>query len=251
MKKLAGKVAVITGGNSGIGLATAHLFREEGATVIVNARNAQRLAETREIVGEGIEMLVADVTRMDQLDAFFEQIGNQHGQIDMLFVNAGLAWPSPFESVEESNFDRTFNVNFKGAFFSAQKALPWMKDGSTIVFNTSIGNRMVFPDIPESVYSATKAALRSLTRSLAVELSPRGIRVNAVCPGPIATPFGSKTNMSPEEAEVIFPKIIDSIPLKRIGASEEIAQAVLFLASSDSSFVLGTELVVDGGLTQV
>ena len=251
MKKLAGKVAVITGGNSGIGLATAQLFQQEGATVVVTARNEQRLAETRETVGEGIEMVVADVSQMDQLDALFEQVGNQHGQIDILFVNAGMSMPTPFEMVEEENFDLECNVNFKGAFFSAQKALPWMKEGSTIVFNTSVANVKAMTSLKVSVYSATKAALRSIARSLAVELAPRGIRVNAVSPGPIMTPFVSKTTLTQEEVESMGAQIMGSIPIQRVGTPEELAQAVLFLASNNSSFVLGTELVVDGGLTQI
>lgn len=249
MGKLEGKIAVITGGNSGIGLASAQLFQQEGATVIVTARNEKRLAESKAVVGEGIEIVQADVTQIDQLQHLFEYVGNKYGQIDILFANAGIAFFAPLEMVEENFLDNMFNVNFKGAYFSVQKALPWLREGSTVIFNTSIVNVKGMPNT--SVYAATKAALRSLTRTLAGELTARGIRVNAVSPGPIATPIYDKMGMPKEDLDGFSQQILSSVPLQRFGSSEELAKAALFLASDDSSFVVGAELAVDGGMTQV
>lgn len=248
MGKLEGKIAVVTGGNSGIGLATAQHFKAEGATVIVTARNAERLQESKEAVGEGIEMVVADVAKMDELSALFEHVGSQHGQIDILFVNAGIPDWVPFESVDEALLDNIMAVNFKGAFFSVQKALPWLKEGSSVIFNTSIANAVGLPNT--TVYSASKAALRSLTRNLAVELSPRGIRVNAVSPGPIETPILGKSGLGEEDIESFKQGLQNTVLLQRIGTPKEIATTVSFLACEDSSFITGEEIVVDGGLSQ-
>jgi len=249
MGKLDGKVAVITGGNSGIGLATAHLFHREGATVIVTARNQQRLEESKELVGEGIEIVPVDVTEVDQIEALFEHVGKTHGRVDIVFANAGIPDYVPFDQVDEAFLDKVLNVNFKGAFFSVQKALPWLKEGSSVIFNTSIANVKGLPNF--SAYSASKAALRSLTRVLASELTPRGIRVNSLSPGPVTTTILGKMGVTKEEEEGFRDIIRSTIPLQRFGTPEEIAAAALFLASDDSSFIVGTEIVADGGTSQV
>ena len=248
MGKLEGKIAVITGGNSGIGLATAHLFNEEGATVIVTARNEKRLEESKEVVGEGIEIAVADVSKMAEIEALFEHVGNKYGRIDALFVNAGIPDLVPFELVDEDLFDRVCQVNLKGAYFCAQKALPWLGKSSSIIFNTSAANQMGLTNF--SVYSSTKGGLRSLTRNLSVELAQSGIRVNAVSPGPISTPILGKAGMKNEDLDAFREQIEGHVPMQRFGNPKEVATTVLFLASEDSSFITGEEIVVDGGLTQ-
>ncbi len=249
MGKLDGKVAVVTGGNSGIGLATAHLFQREGATVIVTARNQQRLEESKAAVGEGIEIFTADVGHVDQIEALFEHVGNKHGRVDIVFANAGLGTLSPFDMVEEDYFDRMITVNLKGAFFCVRKALPWMKEGGSVIFNTSIANTKGYPN--SSVYSATKSGLRSLARTLTSELLPRGIRVNAVSPGIVITPMFGKLGMSMEEGEALAQSMSEAAPIQRYGDPQEIASTVLFLASDESSFISGIEVVADGGLSQV
>ncbi len=247
MTKLAGKVAVITGGNSGIGLATAQLFKENGAIVITNARNEQRLAETKEqFPNLFADIIQADVSKAEEISAFFKAIGDKYQKIDALFLNAGLGVPAPLDQVTEEQFDYEFDVNVKGVFFSVQKALPYLKEGASVILNTSIVNQKGMPGF--SVYSATKAAVRSFARTLSAELVGRGIRVNAVSPGPIETPFFSKTGMSEEQINEVAQGILQGIPLGRFGKAKEVANYVLFLASDDSSFMVGTEVEVDGGM---
>lgn len=249
MGKLDGKVAVITGGNSGIGLATAKLFQAEGAQVVVTARNQTRLEESRTEVGEGIDVIQADVSKVSEITAFFEQIAAKYGKIDILFANAGIAKFAPIEYIDENFIDNMFNVNFKGVFFSVQKSLPLFKDGGSILINTSVSNTKGMPNT--STYAATKAAGRSLARTLSSELIGKGIRVNAISPGPVSTPIYGKLGLAQEEIDEFGKQALAQVPMGRFGESAELAKAALFLASKDSSFVVGTELVVDGGMTQL
>lgn len=247
--KLNNKVAVITGGNSGIGLATAQAFIQEGAKVTIFGRNAQTLDEAVKTLGEKAIAVQGDVTNWDNLETLFTTTKNTFGSVDVLFINAGLAQFAPIEATSEELFDRVMDVDFKGAYFTIQKALPYLNDGASIILTTSGTNAMGMPGT--SVYAASKAALRSLARTLSAELIGRGIRVNAVSPGPIETPIYGRMGMSQEQVEGLGQSIIQQVPMQRFGKSEEIASAVLFLASADSTYILGSELVVDGGLTQL
>lgn len=247
MNRLADKIAVITGGTSGIGLATARVFKENGARVITNARNEQRKAETLDAYGDLFDAVhVADVTSVAELDDFFAKVGAAYGRVDVLFLNAGAGKPAPIEVVTEASFDQEMAVNLKGVYFGIQKALPYLQEGASIVLNTSIVNQKGMAGF--SVYSAAKAAVASLIRSLSAEFVDRGIRVNAVSPGPIETPFFSKTGMNEEQINQAAQQIISQVPIKRFGKPEEVAKFVLFLASDESSFMLGTETEVDGGM---
>ena len=248
-ERFAGKVAVITGGNSGIGLATARSFASEGAKVAILGRDPTTLEAAVSELGDAAIGVVGDVQNLQDIDRFYETVKQDFGSIDFLFVNAGVAKMRPLEAVDEEHFDELFAVNVKGAFFTVQKALPLMNDGGAIVLNTSITNQTGNPTM--SVYSASKAALRSLARTLAAELVERGIRVNAVSPGPIETPIYGRLDLPPEAQEEMAASFAERVPLKRFGAAEEVANAVLFLSSPESSFVLGHELVVDGGMTQL
>ncbi|MGB0522015.1 MAG: SDR family oxidoreductase [Flammeovirgaceae bacterium] len=249
MARLENKVAVITGGNSGIGLATAHLFKKEGASVVINARNEQRLAETKAEVGDDFEVLQLDVSKTSELEQFYKQVGEQHGKIDVLFLNAGIGIFQPVDAWDEATFDHLVNVNVKGVFFGVQKALPYLAEGASVIINTSISNQMGMP--ASSVYAASKAAVRSLARTLSAELLPRGIRVNAVSPGPIATPIYDKMGMPQEQLDEFANGIKQQVPLGRFGSPEEVAHTILFFASPESSYVVGTELEVDGGMTNL
>jgi len=249
MKKMENMVAVITGGISGMGLATAELFKEEGAKVIVNARSTQRLVEAREdLNGRVDDIILADVAKTGDLEVFFKEVADRHGKIDVLFLNAGIAVFAPIQAVDEQMFDQLIDVNLKGVFFGIQKALPYLNDGASIILNTSIANQSGTPNT--SVYSATKAAVRSIARSVGAELVERKIRVNAISPGPIETPIFNKMGMPEEEVTGLKQFAASLVPMGRMGDAKEIAAAALFLASSDSSFITGTELVVDGGSTQ-
>lgn len=246
MSKLQGKIAVVTGGNSGIGLASAQLFKEEGATVIINARNAQRLEETKKELGDTFDVIQADFSKTSEIESFFNQVGEKYGKIDVLFLNAGVAPFAPVEQVDEASFDYLFNVNVKGVFFGVQKAIPFLNEGSSVVFTTSVVNQMGMENA--SAYAATKAAVGSLTKTLANELIGRGIRVNSLSPGPIETPIFGKIGLDEEQLNEMAQGIISQVPLGRMGQAEELAKAALFLVSDDSSYVVGTELVVDGGM---
>ncbi|MBD2466023.1 SDR family oxidoreductase [Oscillatoria sp. FACHB-1407] len=249
MSRLDGKVALITGGTTGIGLATAQLFAQEGARVAITGQNQERLDQASKTLGSEVLAILADTRSLTDLDTAFTQIKERWGKLDVLFVNAGIAKFSPLLDVDESFIDEMMNVNFKGALFAVQKAVPLMSENSSIVFNTSINNRMGMPN--SGIYAASKAALRSLVRVLAAELIERGIRVNAVSPGPITTPIYTKLGIPQTQVEQFAGKLQQVIPMKRFGEAEEVAKAVLFLASDDASFVLGEELVVDGGWTQL
>ncbi len=240
--KLEGKVAVVTGGNSGIGLATAKEFAREGARVVITGRDAGTLAEAAREIGGGVLALRSDASSLADIDELFDAVGERYGRVDVLFVNAGIAQFAPLEETTEEFFDRTMDINFKGAYFTVKKALPLLADGASVILNASVVAHVGFPN--SSVYSASKAALLSLVRTLSADLAGRGIRVNAVSPGPIETPIFGRMGL-PEEAKQGFS---EQVPLKRLGRPEEIAKTVLFLASSDSSFLVGTEIIADGGV---
>ncbi|MCP5052373.1 MAG: glucose 1-dehydrogenase [bacterium] len=247
--RLAGKVAVITGGNSGIGFSTAKRFVEEGAKVIITGRNQDRIAAAVEEIGAGCVGIKADTGNFQDIESLAKEIETGYGKIDILFANAGIGKFAPIEAVDEASFDEMFNVNFKGLYFTVQKLLPLINDGGSIVFNTSTANQRGFATT--TVYSATKAAVRSFTRTLSAELIERNIRVNAVSPGPVETPIFRKLGLPEEHIDGMKAAFIDAVPLKRMGKPEEVANVVLFLASDESSFLIGQEIAADGGMTQL
>jgi NAD(P)-dependent dehydrogenase (short-subunit alcohol dehydrogenase family) len=249
MGKLEGKVAVVTGGNSGIGLATAKEFSEQGAKVAISGRDQQTLNSAKKEIGNGVLAVKADTSNLKDIDALFGAVQKEFGKIDVLFVNAGVGKFLPIESVDEDFFDNIMDINFKGAYFTIQKALPLLNDNASIILNTSINAHIGMPNT--SVYAASKAALITLARTLSAELVGRGIRVNAVSPGPVTTPIFGKLGLSPQDLQQLAQNVQDQVPMKRFGLPEEIAKTVLFLASSDSSFLLGTEIVADGGMSQL
>ena len=246
MGKLEGKVAIVTGGNSGIGLATAKEFAREGARVVITGRDAHTLEEARHEIGGEALALRSDSSSLADIDELFAVVKQKFGRVDVLFVNAGVGKFVPLEETGEELFDQIMDINFKGAYFTVQKALPLLGDGASVILNTSVVAHIGFPN--SSVYSASKAALLSLTRTLSAELVARGIRVNAVSPGPIETPIFGKMGLPPESVGETMKGFREQVPLKRFGRPEEIAKAVLFLASEDSSFLVGTEIVADGGV---
>ncbi len=249
MSKLKGKKALITGGTSGIGFETAKLFLLEGAGVTVTGQNEDRVKKAGEELGGDSLAVTADVSSLADLDLMVAEVREKFGKVDILFVNAGVLQMGQLSEVDESHFDFQVSVNFKGSFFTIQKVVPIMNDGGSIVINSSNANQIGIPGI--SVYSATKAALRSLSRTLSLELLDRKIRVNTVSPGPIETPIFGKTEIPADLAEEITKDIIAHNPMKRFGSPEEIAKAVLFLASDDSSYMTGEEIVVDGGAAAI
>ena len=250
MKRLEGKVAVVTGGNSGIGLAAAKRLQEEGARVVINGRNKKTLDEGVKTIGNGALAVQADVSKKEDLDKLYSTVSQKFGKIDVLFANAGIYKFAPFQATSEALYDELFDINTRGVYFTIQKALPYLNDGASIIINTSVADETGLAGA--SAYSATKAALRSFTRTLAAELVERNIRVNAVSPGPINTPEGfARSGMSQEEMEGLVKTIVGQVPMKRIGEPSEIAGVVAFLASSDASFMTGAEIPVDGGLGQI
>ena len=253
MKKLEGKVSVITGGNSGIGLATAQRFVSEGAYVFITGRRQSEVDAAVKHIGKNITGVQGDVSNLADLDRLYAKVKEQKGSIDILFANAGLGELASLETITEAHFEKTFNVNVKGLLFTVQKALPLFHDGGSIVLNASTAGSKAADGF--SVYGATKAAVRSFTRSWAAELKHRKIRVNAISPGPIDTPglrgFVSGLAQSEKQIEQVKTSIISSVPLGRMGTPDEVAKAVLFLASDDSSFITGIELFIDGGMAQI
>jgi NAD(P)-dependent dehydrogenase (short-subunit alcohol dehydrogenase family) len=246
MNKLERKIALITGGNSGIGLATAKHFVNEGAYVFITGRRDPELVRAVKEIGRNVTGVQGDVANLDDLDRLVAQIEREKGKLDIVFANAGSALPlTPLGEITEEHYDSLFNVNVKGLLFTVQKALPLMPDGASIILNASI---VASKGLPKwSVYSATKAAVRSFARTWTTDLKDRRIRVNAVSPGHTDTPPWR----SVEGADQLMKNISTTIPLGRFGTPDEIAQAVLFLASDDSSYITGTELFVDGGFAQV
>jgi NAD(P)-dependent dehydrogenase (short-subunit alcohol dehydrogenase family) len=247
--KLSNKIVLVTGGTSGIGLEAAKLFREEGATVIIVGQNTARLQSVANQLGDSVTALRGDVSKPAEIENVVNQIRDKFGRIDVLFANAGMGIASSLDAVTEDQIDSQFDVNFKGVFFTVQKAAPLLAKGGSIVVTTSFLNEVGAPGL--SILSATKAAVRSLVRSLGAELASRGIRVNAVSPGPISTPFHGKLGLSEKQLNEAATTIEDQVPLHRFGEAQEIAKAALFLASDDSSFMTGSELVVDGGISQL
>jgi NAD(P)-dependent dehydrogenase (short-subunit alcohol dehydrogenase family) len=250
-KRLEGRIAVITGGNSGIGLATAQRFVQEGAYVFITGRRQSEIDKAVKQIGKNVIGIQGDVSNLEDLDRLYDAVKQQKGRIDILFANAGIVEFAPLGSITESHFDKIFNVNVKGLLFTVQKALPLFQDGGSIILTASIGGSKGFEGV--SVYGATKAAIRSFARSWTVDLKHRKIRVNAVSPGPIVTPmFSSRgTGLSEEQVEQFKTSIINAVPLGRMGNPDEVAKAVSFLASDDSSYVTGIELFVDGGIAQI
>jgi len=247
--KLEGKVALITGGNSGIGLATAKQFVNEGAYVFITGRREAELAAAKKQIGKNVTAIQGDVSNLDDLDRLFAQIKKERGKIDIVFANAGVARYAPIGTITEDFFDSIFDINVKGVLFTVQKALPLLRDGGAIILNASIvGSKGLSSN---SVYSATKAAVRSFARTWTTDLKDRRIRVNAISPGPIDTPGLSELLASSETGEQRKKMISNTVPLGRFGAPEEIAKAVVFLASDDASYITGIELFVDGGFAQV
>ncbi len=251
MKRLEGKVAVITGGSSGIGLATAQRFVEEGAYVFISGRRQGELDAAVRQIGKNVTSVQGDVSSLEDLDRLYATVKEQKGRIDILFANAGIGEFAPLGEISEAHFDKTFGVNVKGLLFSVQKALPLFGDGGggSIILNASVASSMGLDT--STVYSATKAAVRSFARTWTVDLKQRKIRVNAISPGPIDTPIFSTAIETEEQIEQTKTSLVASVPMGRMGGPDEVAKAVLFLASDDSSYVTGIELFVDGGMAQI
>ena len=249
MTKLANKTAVITGGNSGIGLATAKEFIKEGARVIIMGRDQKTLQEALKELGPQASGVQGDITNPGDLDRLFSEAKSKLGKIDILFANAGVALFAPFDQTNEALFDTNFDVNVKGSFNTVQKGLALLSEKSSVIFNTSVVGVKGFPGT--SAYSASKAALRSLVRTLASELVSKGVRVNAVSPGPIETPIYGRLGMPPEAVKEMASGFEAMNPMKRFGQATEVARAAVFFASDDSSYITGSELAIDGGLTQL
>jgi NAD(P)-dependent dehydrogenase (short-subunit alcohol dehydrogenase family) len=249
-QKLAGKAAVITGGSSGIGLATAKQFVNEGAYVFITGRRQNELDTAVSEIGRNVTGVQSDVSKKEDLDRLYAAIKEQKGKLDIVFANAGTGAFAPLEQISEEHFDKQFDVNVRGMLFTVQKALPLLQPGGSIVLNASMVSITGSPAF--SVYSATKAAVRSFARTWSVDLKERGIRVNAISPGIIPTPgYNTSLGMTKEQVGQFVQNSIDDIPLGRPGTADEVAKAVLFLASDDSSYVTGIELFVDGGLAQI
>jgi NAD(P)-dependent dehydrogenase (short-subunit alcohol dehydrogenase family) len=248
MKRLEGKVAVVTGGNSGIGLATAKRLQEEGAQVAIAGRNAQTLEEAAQSMGNGVVAVQADVTVLSDIDRLYQTVAQELGRIDVLFVNAGVGKFAALIDTSESLYDEMFAINTKGAYFTLTKAIPYLNDGASIVLIALAPINPPWRRPGTSAYSAAKAALRAVAQTAAVELAPRGIRVNVVSPGPTLTPIYQQAGLSKEKTEERLDQISTTVPLSRLGKPEEVASVVAFLASSDASYITGEEIHVDGGM---
>jgi NAD(P)-dependent dehydrogenase (short-subunit alcohol dehydrogenase family) len=247
--KLEGKVALVTGGNSGIGLATAKRFVAEGAQVFITGRRPAKLEAGEKEIGSNVTSIQGDVAKLADLDRVFAQIKREKGKLDIVFANAGVAELAPLGEITEEQFDRMFDINVKGLLFTVQKALPLIQDGGSIILNASIvGSK---GNLASSVYSATKAAVRSLARTWTMDLKDRKIRVNALSPGPTNTPPYDRLAQSGPAGQQKLASIVNRVPMGRFGTPDEIASAAVFLASADSTFVTGAELFVDGGAAQI
>jgi NAD(P)-dependent dehydrogenase (short-subunit alcohol dehydrogenase family) len=247
--RLKRKIALITGGNSGIGLASAKLFASEGAKVVIAGRDGTAIDRAAAEIGGNAIGIKCDVSGLGELDALFQQVRERVGSLDIVFANAGIMSVSPLQNSTEEHFDREFDVNVKGVFFTVQKSLSLLKDGGSIILTSSIANFRGTSGL--NVYSATKAAVRSFARSWTSDLKDRRIRVNSISPGPTDTPMAGKLGLPEAASEAFQASLRATVPLGRFGTSEEIAQAALFLASDDSSFVTGIDLCVDGGMGQI
>lgn len=247
MSKLAGKTALITGGSSGIGLASAKLLRDEGARVAITGRDPVKLAQAQEALGGDALAIRSDAGSVAEIESLMARIGEHYGRLDILFLNAGIWKPVSIEEASEAQFDETMAINFKGAYFAIQKALPIFSDQASVIIHSSIHNRKGSPNY--SIYAASKAALRSLTQSMGLALIGRGVRVNAICSGPIDTPMFYRGGIPTEVIQPRLDALAQRSPRKRFGTPDEVARLVLFLASDDSSYVVGEEIVIDGGLS--
>jgi len=249
MSKLEGKVAVITGGNSGIGLATAQQFVSEGAYVFITGRRQSELDSAATQIGKNnVTAVQGDVSNLADLDRLYAKVNEQKGQINILFANAGIVGAAPLGEISEEHFDKTFGINVKGLLFTVQKALPLFQDGGSIILNASVAASKGFE--ATSVYSATKAAIRSFARTWTADLKQRKIRVNTISPGRIDTPIFNGA-LNEEQIKQFNATVVANVPLGRMGNPDEVAKAASFLASDDSSYITGTELSVDGGLAQI
>ena len=246
MTGISGKVALVTGGTTGIGRATAELFHRSGARVVVTGRNPDTLATARRELPSEIAVLEADARSVADAERLASELAERYGKLDILFLNAGIAQLAPIDAVTESFYEEHMNVNVKGVVFTLQKLLPLLGTGASVIVNTSVADRLGAPMM--SIYSATKGAVAALVRSLAVELAPRGIRVNSVCPATILTPIQAKFGLPPDVAAASAKHYTARIPQGRFGNADEVANAVLFLASPAASYITGVELPVDGGL---
>jgi len=244
MANLTGKTAVITGGNSGIGYATARQFKEQGAKVVITGRNKQAVEKAAEELG--VIGMVADQSNLDHIDSLVYKVKEEIGDIDILFINAGIAAFAPIENLTEEQFDSTMNINFKGAFFTLQKFLPILRDTASVINLSSINAYTGMPNT--AVYAASKAAMNSLTRTAASELAPRKIRINSVNPGPVNTPIFGKIGFPDEALNEFSSAMLNRVPLNRFGQPEDIANLVSFLASDEASFITGAEYNIDGGV---
>ena len=249
MSTINGKVAIITGATSGMGLETARLFLEQGAKVVLTGRSQEKLDALEASLSGDYLLIKADAASVRDNQRMLQQTRETFGGIDILFLNAGIFKAAPIGSLTETFIDELYNVNFKGPIMTLNAALDYLNEGASVLFNTSVSNVKGMPGV--SIYASTKAALRSAIRSYAVELAPRKIRVNAISPGPIETPIWTKTNLTEEEINGFASGVSEQIPLGRFGTGIEIAQTALFLASNDSSFITGSEIPVDGGMAQV
>ena len=247
--RLSGKIALITGGTTGIGFATAQLFQNEGARVIVTGHNPKTVEDAQKALGPNALVVASDASSLADADALMEIISEKFGRLDILFANAGTVQFAPVEQVDESFFDRQFDLNVKGLFFTVKKSLKLLSDGGAVLLDASVASCKGFAGA--SIYSATKAAVRSFGRTLAAELAPRRIRVVTISPGPIATALFSKLEMPKEAVDAIAAGWVEGVALKRIGRPEEIANLALFLASDEASFITGTEVFADGGLAEL
>ncbi len=243
------KVAVVTGGNSGIGLATARAFAREGAKVAISGRSDDTLKLAQRELGPGALVIKADMSRVAEITQAMKQVKERFGHVDALFVNAGIGRFVPFEEVSEEFFDETMATNLRGAFFTIQKAAPLFSRGAAVVLNASINAHLGMPG--SSVYGASKAAVINLAKTLSADLLQRGVRVNVVSPGPVSTPILDRMGLPEDQTRQLKATITERVPLKRFGRPDEIAAAVLYLSSPESAFVVGTELVVDGGMIQL
>lgn len=246
MNRFEGKVVLITGGSSGIGLASARLFRAEGAQVIVTGQDPERLAAAQVELGDETLVVRSDAGSLADIEALMALVQRRFGRLDVLFLNAAVIRTGSFDGGTVRDFDDTFGVNVRGAVFTVQKALPLLGEGTSIIVTTAIAGQLGLPNF--GVYAASKAALRSFVKSAGVELIRRKIRVNAISPGPICTPFLGRTGLPAEVLGEVQDGILDKAPSQRFGTPDEVARAVLFLASEDSSYVVGAEIVVDGGI---
>jgi NAD(P)-dependent dehydrogenase (short-subunit alcohol dehydrogenase family) len=249
MGKLEGKIAVVTGGNSGLGLATAQRFVAEGAYVFITGRRQAELDAAAKTIGANVTAVQGDVASLADLDRLYATVGERKGRIDVLFANAGLGTLQPLGAITEQDFDLMFDVNVKGMVFTVQKALPLFADGGSIILNASSAASTGTAGF--SVYGATKAAVRSFARNWSLDLQARGIRVNAISPGVVPTPGYANLGLVGDSLEQFKASVVAGIPMGRIGEADEVAKAVAFLASDESSYITGIDLAVDGGMTQV